>query len=467
MRAQRARQSRLEIAEPVPNRVRNLRVCLGFASHPLSLLAMTSLIFMRIPFPYPQINSVEVPDKNLFGIFSPSTANVERSEEEIIAEAFAHPIMSEPLSQTLKGCQSILIVVDDHTRHTPVQKILPRLIGELEEAGIKPDGIKILVALGTHRPMNEREINEKFGKDFSKKYPILNHEWWVPSQLANFGQTEKGTPILVNRMVKEVDLVIGIGQIVPHRVSGFSGGGNIVQPGICGEETTGRTHWLSAQFKGREILGKIENPVKEEIEQVAQRAGLRWIINTIQDGSGKLIEAVAGNPIHAYRTGAKRSFEIYQSKLPQQADIVIADSHPYDSELWLAAKGIYASELAVKEGGVVILVSPCPEGVSPSHPEVIEWGYQTFEEVKEKVDQRKIQKLTAAAHLVHVGRVIKERAKGILVCPGISKEETGRLGFLYAESPQEALEIALSLSGRDATVAVLQRGGEILPVIRE
>jgi nickel-dependent lactate racemase len=73
--------------------------------------------------------------------------------------------------------------------------------------------------------------------------------------------------------------------------------------------------------------------------------------------------------------------------------------------------------------------------------------------------------LTAAAHLVHVGRVIKERAKGILVSTGISKEETERLGFFYAKSPQEALEIAFPLSGRNAKVAVLKRGGEILPIV--
>jgi nickel-dependent lactate racemase len=420
---------------------------------------------MRISFPYPDIPPLNIPDRNLLGIFSPSTVKVERSEEEVISEGFSHPIGPDRLSKLLKGSKEVLIVVDDYTRTTPVQKILPRLISELGEAGIKPSGIKILVALGTHRPMTEEEIVKKFGKNIPKRYPILNHQWWDSSQLTYFGETEKGTPIFVNRMIKEVDFIIGIGQIVPHRVSGFSGGGNIIQPGICGEETTGKTHWLSAQFKGREILGKIDNPVKEEIEEVAQRVGLKWIINTIQDGSGRLIEVVTGDPIQAYRTGAKRSFEIYQSKLPREADIVIADSHPYDSDLWLAAKGIYASELAVKQGGVVILITLCQEGVSPSHPEVLEWGYQTFEEVNEKVRQRKIQKLTAAAHLVHVGRVIKERAKGILVSTGISKEETERLGFFHAKSPQEALEIAFSLSGRDAKVAVLQRGGEILPMI--
>lgn len=420
---------------------------------------------MRIFFPYPEINPLDIPDQNILGVFSPSIIEEKRGEEGILSEALSHPIGSDHLSNLLKGRKKVLIVADDYSRNTPVQKILPLLFDELEESGIKPRDIKILIALGTHRPMTHEEIINKFGKDIHKKYPILNHSWWDSSQLIYMGDTEKGTPIFVNRLVNEVDFIIGIGQIVPHRVSGFSGGGNIIQPGICGEETTGKTHWLGAQFTGREILGKIENPVKEEIESVADRVGLRWIINTIQDGAGRLVEAVAGNPIQAYRSGAKRSFEIYRSQLPQEADIVIADSHPYDSELWLAAKGIYASELAVKQGGVVILVSPCPEGVSPSHPEILEFGYQTFETVDHWIRKGKIKKWTAAAHLVHVGRVIKERAKGILVSSGISKDETERLGFLYARSPKEALEIAFSILGHEAKVAVLQRGGEILPIV--
>ena len=115
----------------------------------------------------------------------------------------------------------------------------------------------------------------------------------------------------------------------------------------------------------------------------------------------------------------------------------------------------------------MILITLCQEGVSPSHPEILEMGYQTFEEVNRKVRKGTIKKLTAAAHLVHVGRVIKERARGIMVSQGISKSETGRLGLVYAREPQEALEIAFSLLGGDATVAVLQKGGEILPLIRK
>jgi nickel-dependent lactate racemase len=407
-----------------------------------------------------------VPEQNLLGIFSPSILKMEETEDEIIERAFSQPIGSAPLSQILKGNKAVLIIVDDYTRNTPVKKIFPRLFKELERCGIQRSRIKILIALGTHRPMTEDEMVKKFGGEILKRFRILNHTWWDRTQLINLGETERGTPILVNRMVQEVDFIIGIGQIVPHRVSGFSGGGNIIQPGICGEETTGKTHWLSAQFQGREILGKIENPVKEEIERVARKVGLSWIINTIQDGSERLIEVVAGNPFEAYRKGARRSLEVYESTLPQVADIVIADSHPYNSDLWVASKGIYAAELAVKRGGVVILITLCPEGVSPSHSEVLELGYQTFAEVDSKVRKGMIQKLTVAAHLVHVGRVIKERAKGIMVSQGISKSETERLGLLHAQEPQEALEIALSLMGRDAKIAILRRGGEVLPVVQ-
>ena len=420
----------------------------------------------RISFPYPEMKPLDIPEQNLLGIFSPSIMTVGKKEEDIVEEAFLHPIESNLLARMLKGHKRVLILVDDYTRNTPVRQMLPRVLKELERGGIRPGDVRIMVALGTHRSMSEEEIVDKFGEDTHRQFPVLNHQWWEPSRLVHLGETEAGTPILVNRVVKEVDFIIGVGQIVPHRVSGFSGGGNIVQPGICGEETTGKTHWLSAQFTGREILGKIENPVKDEIEKVARRVGLKWIINAIQDGSGRLVEVVAGDPMQAYRKGAARSLQVFQSVLPEEADIVIADSHPYDTDLWVATKGVYASELAVRQGGVVILVSPCPEGVSPSHPEVLEMGYQTFKAVDEMVRQGAIKKLSVAAHLVHNGRVIRERAKGIMVCPGISKEETERLGFLYAREPQESLEMAFSLLSGDARVAVLQRGGEILPVIK-
>ena len=91
---------------------------------------------------------------------------------------------------------------------------------------------------------------------------------------------------------------------------------------------------------------------------------------------------------------------------------------------------------------MVILVAPCPHGVSEEHPEVERLGYRGYAEVKASVERKQITDLVAAAHLVHVGRVIRDRARGIMVSPGIPSETQTHLGFQPARTTEEALTSA-------------------------
>lgn len=279
------------------------------------------------------------------------------------------------------------------------------------------------------------------------------------------GETPSGIPIHVNKLVQEADFIMGMGHIVPHRVAGFSGGGKIVQPGICGPATTDKTHWISAKYPGEEIMGKADNPVRREIEAVAKQVGLRFLINAVQDGKGRLAGLFSGDPTMVYARGTELARELYGVKAPAKADIVVIDSYPADLELWQAAKGVYAAGLAVADGGVVILVTPCPEGVATTHPEVEKLGYKTYDEVNALVEAGEITDLTVAAHLVHVGEVIKGKATGIMVSPGIDRKTAEHLGFRYAATPQEALDMAFAIKGGGAGVAVFHNGGEVLPVV--
>jgi len=144
--------------------------------------------------------------------------------------------------------------------------------------------------------------------------------------------------------------------------------------------------------------------------------------------------------------------------------IVITDSYPKDIELWQAAKAMYAADLMVKDGGVVILVSPCVEGVSKAHPQILERGYTTEDETMCDLNAGLINR-SVASHCLRMGRLIKEKAKGIMVKNGIPKEDQKKLGFIPAETPQHALEIAFELTCKDSKVAVLKHGGEALPVV--
>jgi nickel-dependent lactate racemase len=331
---------------------------------------------------------------------------------------------------------------------------------------VENENASILVALGTHREMTQEEKEKKFGRTICEALSIHMHHWDREDELCDLGTTEGGTQILLNKRVMEADLVIGVGQIVPHRVAGYSGGCKIIQPGVCGAVTTGQTHWLSAKFTGEEIMGKIDNPVREEMNRVGLRANLKFIVNAVMDLSDEIVDAVCGDPIAAFQKGARLSGEIFGVEVPEKADIVLTDSYPADLEMWQASKGIYAADLAVKEGGVIVMISPCYEGVCAEHPDILRYGYLPYDAVQKLVDSSEIKDLTLAAHLIHMGRVIKEKATGILVSSGIEPAQAETLGFMTAETPQKGLDLAFKIAGSNASVNVLQHAGHILPLIR-
>ena len=429
---------------------------------------------MQIPFSYAGIPPFQIPDANVLAVLAPRTIEPSAPPDQLVEAALDHPIESLPLEDLATSVASraagappprVLLLVDDITRQTPAAQVLPEVLRRLEKGGLTAQNVKILIAAGTHSRMSEAEVAKKLGTEITAAYPVTLHHWRDEANLKQIGVTDDGTPVRVNRMLGESDLTIGIGQIVPHRVMGYTGGATIVQPGVSGPEVTGYTHWQSALFAGPEILGIAENPVRCEVERIARQAGLRFIVNVVMDGRGRVIHVVAGDVVAAHRQGAVYSKSVYGVPQPAHADIVIAESYPADYDLWQAAKGIYASELAVRENGVVILVTPCPHGVSKEHPVVEDLGYHGFAEVKARVEKKEIFDLVAAAHLVHVGRVIRDRARGIMVSPGIGRETQRYIGFTPVQTPQEAIDSAFAMLGDRANVAVLHHGGDVLPVI--
>lgn len=420
---------------------------------------------MRIEFSYSDVPALEVPDTNFLAALEPRHIQPPAPVERLTEEALDKPEGAARLEEQISPGARVLLLVDDITRQTPAARLLPAILGRIEGRGVPKQNISILIAAGTHARMSKGELEKKLGPAALSGYSVQLHHWREEGKLREIGATEDGTPIRVNRMLGEADFVIGVGQIVPHRVMGFTGGATIVQPGVSGPQVTGYTHWQSALYPGEKILGIAENSVRLEVEQIARKAGLRFIVNVVMDAESRVLDVVAGDPVAAHRKGAERSREVYGVEQPRLAEIVVAESFPADYDLWQAAKGIYSSELAVAKAGVVILVTPCPHGVSDEHPEVEKLGYHGFAEVKKMVEAGKITDLVAAAHLVHVGRVIRDRAHGIMVSPGIPPEVQRRIGFEPASTPQDALEKALALTGRDAHVAILRHGGDVLPLI--
>jgi len=421
---------------------------------------------MRIDFPYYQgMSCLDIPDANLIGVVSPLSHAEALPPDTLIKSAFERPIKCRPVSALARKAKKVLILTDDYTRKTPVREILFHLLRELCVGGIEADDISILVASGTHRQMTDAEMLSKFGKEVLSKYRVSSHNWRDEESLVDFGVTQSGVPVRLNRAVRSADLIIGIGQIAPHRIAGFSGGGKIIQPGISGPESAAEIHWHSAMIDGGQILGVAENPIRHEIEEVAARAGITAIANAVCDGSGKVVGMFVGDPVQAHRAGARLAREVYGVRIKERPDILVIDSYPMDGELWQAAKALYAAELIMKQGGVTILITPCQEGVSRSHPLILVEGYRKAAETIRLVEEGRISDKMVASHLVRVGRVIRDKGAGILVSQGIGSEKAEKLGFRYGRTPQEALNIAFEIAGRAASVLVVRQGGTVLPIV--
>ena len=406
---------------------------------------------------------VDIPEENIIGVYSPEEVSPVSDIRREVRRALENPIGSGRLDELARGKKRVVIVADDNTRLTPADLILPPVLDALNAAGVPDSAVTLIIALGTHRFMTDEEILKKFGPEVVRRITIRNHPFRDLDSLVDLGTTENGTKIMINREVCEADFVIGVGSIVPHHIPGFAGGSKIIQPGVSGEDTTAETHLLSVRAP-RSYLGVLENPVRRELDSIARKVGLNIIFNTVLNRYGEVVEAFFGDVEAAFRKGVERSKKVFSVNIPQAADIVVSSSHPCDIEFWQAHKTLYPSDLAVKEKGIIIIVTPCYEGVAMTHDDILEVTGESSGRLREMVERGEVRDKVAAALAIAWAQV-KERETVFIVSHGIDKETADKLGFIHFSSVQEALDEALRRKGSTAGITVLTHAADMLPVL--
>jgi nickel-dependent lactate racemase len=304
---------------------------------------------------------------------------VKNVRDEVL-RALKNPVNSDELNMIVRRGDKVVILADDITRLTPAGEILPHVLNELNNAGVPDEDIKLIIALGTHRSMTKAEIIKKFGDEVVRRIEIVNHDCLNKDLLVHYGTTRRGTDIWVNRTVVEADVRIAVGNIVPHHPTGWSGGAKILLPGVAGQQTTGQFHLLGAT---QQLLGEIDTPCREEMEDFASRTGLEFIINTVLDREGRIVRIVAGHMTDAHREGVKWGKSVFGAPFSEKTDITISSTFPVDFDLFQADKGLFSAAISTKKGGEIILLSPCYEGVSPTHPEAVDLAGLTDAELME------------------------------------------------------------------------------------
>lgn len=399
---------------------------------------------------------LDVPDHNLDTIIKASEGKYDLNEEELLNKAILEPIDSLSISKTFRKGEKVVIVTSDITRPMPSSRVLPRLIDELNLAGISDDDITIVFGLGSHRKHTDDEKMKLAGKEIFERIKCVDSD---PDDVVSLGQTTRGTPVDIFRPVVEADKRICLGNIEYHYFAGYSGGYKALMPGVSTFTAIQKNHSNMVQDSAR--AGMLAgNPVREDIEETADFLKIDYIINVVLDEKKNIIGAFGGDPVSAHREGCKFLDGVYSFKLKEKADIVVVSpgGFPKDMNLYQAQKALDNSKYAVKDGGIIILVAECDEGLGG---ESFEQWMEDFEKPQDMVTEIQRNFILGGHKAAAIGLILQNAE--IYLVSTMADDYVEKIFMKPFKTPQEALDEALRLKGKQATVHIMPYGGSVLP----
>ena len=416
---------------------------------------------MKLEFGYGTgVQTVEVPDKNLMGVLMSNPIEHERRGPEAVKYSLENPIGSEKLSKLVKPGQKVVIITSDISRPIPSFDVVPSVLDELYSAGVSKDDITIVFGLGSHRRQTEEEMKHLVGERAYSEVKCVDSD---PEDCIHMGDTKAGTPVDITRVVAEADFKICLGNVEFHYFAGYSGGYKAIMPGVSTPAAIQANHRMMVSDNA--CAGKLEgNPIREDIEEAGKICGVDFIVNVVLDEHKHIVYSAAGDVTEAHRDACKYLDKMYRKEIPHKADIVIVSQGgaPKDANLYQTQKALDNSKHAIKEGGTIILIGACNEGLGSVKFE--EWLTQskTSHEMVERIGKD----FQLGGHKAAAIAMILEYAEIDLISE-MDDDFVKSIFLVPMHSAQEAFDKAMNKYGENASVIAMPFGGATLPIVKE
>lgn len=420
---------------------------------------------IKIPY-YTSTLDLHVDEANLKAVVTAKMHDYKpaKSEAELVKDALAHPIGSKTLRELAVGKKKVTLVTSDHTRAVPSKLTLPILLAEIR-AGNPDADITILIATGLHRPTTEEEQRRMFGDAIVDNEKIAVNNAFEPNDFVKVCDLPSGAEFFCNKIAVDCDLLICEGFIEPHFFAGFSGGRKSILPGICNAATVNENHSYKAIADPHSVTGVLEgNPIHKDMVCAARAVNVQFIMNVALDGEKKVVAAWAGDLEKAHAAGVQ--FIREQSQCPSiTGDIVVTSNggYPLDQNLYQSPKAVATAEACAGEDGVIIMCCSCCDGMGGTNFErLITLG--TVDEIDSYLSKIPPKETISEQWCPQIYSRILRHHKVILVTTYLDPEEVRKANMIPASTPDEALEIAYGIKGKDASVVVIPDGVSVMAV---
>lgn len=353
----------------------------------------------------------------------------------------------------------LLIIIPDDTRTLPMPTIF-QTMGE----GLLPrvKELAVLVALGTHPPLEEDRLLRHLGPAFPHpKISLYQHSWRDSQTLVRIGEISEermaelsrdllteAVPVEINRLVLEYDQVLIVNPVFPHEVVGFSGGHKYFFPGVSGPTMVNVSHWLGALITNPKVNGNKWTPVRQMIEEAAKfvptpRLGLSLVLR-----GHEVIGLFLGEVKEAWEKAADLSAEVNIIWVPKPYEFVLSQAPSMYTELWTAGKCMYKLEPVVADGGTLVIYAPHIREISRTHGEwLLRIGYHVRDFFLAQWEEYKHVPWAVLAHSTHVKGIgtfregVERPRIEVVLATGIPEEICTRINLGYrnptAVKPEE------------------------------
>lgn len=412
---------------------------------------------MRIDLGYGKTTQrVEIDDGRVLEVLHAAQPPEGPTGAEEVRRALQHPIGSPRLKDVVRPGEKICIITSDITRPMPTRLVMPVLLEELALAGVDDRDVTLVFALGSHRAHTEEERRRLAGDEVYERIRCVDSD---PSQCVHLGSTRQGTPVDVMALVARADRRICLGNIEYHYFVGYSGGSKAIMPGVSTRAAIQSNHRMMVRPEAR--AGSIgDNPVLADIEEAAGLCGIDFLLNVVLSEDKRVLRAFAGDRIQAHRAGCRFLDSIYLKPIARRADIVLVSQGgaPKDLNLYQTQKALDNAQHAVREGGTVILVGACQEGLGEGVFEA--WLREA--QGPDSLVRRVHEEFRLGGHKAAAIAMVARKADICLVSE--LPDEIARMAFMRPfRTAQQALDEATAKHGERSTVIVMPFGGSTLP----
>ncbi len=434
---------------------------------------------MNIPIPYGQdMLALKVPESQVVGVCSPCSMPPAPDPDTLLRQSIEASMEERGLAAKVGPGARVCVAITDRTRSTPNSRIVPILLDQLNAFGVPDRNITVISGGGLHAPDSREDLLGTVGQAVLDRVEVITNEPDNDAVMVRLSTTDLGTPVEVHRRFAEADIKIGVTNVNPCMLSGWSGSGKIVMPGVSSRRSIHHNHKQFVkplmELGCASLMGIMppQNPVRADIEQCATIGGIDMVVNTVLDSQRQLVDVFCGEHVAAHRAAMARMLPNVEVSLPQAVDVLIAGVGDPALEVSLYQGGSRVCggvDRYLRPGGTLVMANACREGLYEGieHEEYRDWMRRmpTPAEIGQLVDDGEMGSEKGCVLFTFSWLLCEMNCRIIVVTDGMTAAELEDVHLDHAPSVQQAVDETLGCYAGGASIGIMPYAGLVLPIL--